>query len=336
MEKTSSSSPRTFTSSSPSSVSSSPQVASQNGQVRKAVRATARPYDPVLARLCARGRAEMIGRMRLPWIIASVLSILLVARRRARRAVRSRARGRAVVVAWSVVRRAGAALGLLVATRAGATRSAGCCSRTARVLVLVGFADAYARYAVLGHPGSLPGGAGPSWSSDRAWPLHLRGRDGDRLGVPRRPAALLALAPVGDRGGAVVRGPDRVHGAGGRALQRPVRRRARPLPGAAGRRHRRAAGALRAGLDRRPRRRRRSRCGRGSGARSGIERQQLRWLAYAAALVPVAVAICLAGGGRHRRGRPGRAGGRHRRADGGADRGRRSRSCATGSTRSTG
>src|SRR3954451_4421351 len=73
-EKTSSASPRTFTSSSPSSVSSRPQVASQNGQVRKAVRATA--FDPTWL-LGPVALLELLARAAPARVVAADLLVLV-------------------------------------------------------------------------------------------------------------------------------------------------------------------------------------------------------------------------------------------------------------------
>jgi hypothetical protein len=229
--------------------------------------------------------------MRLPWIIASVLLILLVAAALLD-ALSGHGSGTAIVVAWCLVTLVPIAFGLLVATRRQGHPIGWLLLANGAVLVLVGFADAYARYSVLGHPGALPGGDWAVVVSDRAWPLFFVGvtaigwvfPDG-RLPSPRwRPWALAAALSFAGLivctvleavpfGGPFADVPRPFRGVSGAVIGVPLSLCALGSVGAlVG-----AALAVRSRLHR----------------ASGIERQQLRWLAYAAALVPVAVAICL-------------------------------------------
>ncbi|HYH88826.1 MAG TPA: ATP-binding protein [Solirubrobacteraceae bacterium] len=229
--------------------------------------------------------------MRLPWIVASGISILLVAAA-VLDAVSGRSTGLAAAVAWGVATFVSVGLGLLVATRRRGNPIGWLLLANSGVLAVVGFAESYARYGLLGHPGSLPGAAWAVVVVDRAWPLIFVGvtaigwlfPDG-RLPSPRwRPWALAAAlsfaglvvctvleaTPFGDPFADVPRPlPDVSDGIIGVPLAVCALGSIGAIVG--------AAAAVRTRL-------RRS---------SGIERQQLRWLAYAAALVPVAVAICL-------------------------------------------
>ena len=134
--------------------------------------------------------------MRLPWITASVVSILLVAAA-VLDALSGHGSDAGLIAAWCVVTLVPTAFGLLVVTRRRGHPIGWLLLANGAVLTLVGFADAYARYAALGHPDALPGGA---WAVVVVRPrlaAAVRRRDRDRLGVPRRPAAVPALAPAG-------------------------------------------------------------------------------------------------------------------------------------------
>ncbi len=229
--------------------------------------------------------------MRVPWIAAAGLSILLTAAA-VLDALSGRGSGVALTTAWGVVTLVPIAFGLLVLMRRPGHPIGWLLLADAAVLVLVGFADAYARYAALGHPGALPGGAWGVVVADRAWPLLFAGvtaiawvfPDG-RLPSPRwRPWAIgaalsyaglivctvLADEPFSDPFAAVARPlPDVPMSVIGVPLALCALGSVGAMVG--------AVLAVRSRLRR----------------ASGIERQQLRWLAYAAALVPLAVAICL-------------------------------------------
>ena len=75
----------------------------------------------------------------------------------------------------------------------------------------------------LGRPGQRAGMAAP-----------LRRDHGDRLDLPRRPAALPALAPLCDRRGDLLRRPPRRLTAGRRTLRGALRRPIQPLAGTVG------------------------------------------------------------------------------------------------------
>ena len=95
--------------------------------------------------------------MRLPWITASVLSILLAAAA-VLDALSGHGSGAALHRRLGVVTLVPIAFGLLVVTRRRGNPIGWLLLADGAVLVLMGFADAYARYAALGHPGALPGG----------------------------------------------------------------------------------------------------------------------------------------------------------------------------------
>ena len=229
--------------------------------------------------------------MRLPWVAAAGLVLVLVAA-----AVLDGMSGHgssaAAVAGWCVVTLVPIAFGLLVATRRPGHPIGWLLLADGAVLALMGFADAYARYSVLGHPGALPGGAWAVVVADRAWPMLFVGAtaiawvfpDG-RLPSPRwrtwAIGAALSYAglivctvledePFSDPFAAVARPlPDVPMSVIGVPLALCALGSVGALVG--------AVLAVRSRLRR----------------ASGIERQQLRWLAYAAGLVPLAVAICL-------------------------------------------
>ena len=162
--------------------------------------------------------------MRLPWIAAAGI-LLLLASGALLDALSGHGTGLAFAVVWSSAALVSTGFGLVVALRrpenpigwlllANGARARGDGVRERR----------YADYAVLGHPGSLPGGAWAVLLSRSRLAAAVRLRHGDRLGVPRRPAPLAALAALV----AVARRLSFavlivVLAAGRRALQRPVR-----------------------------------------------------------------------------------------------------------------
>ena len=230
--------------------------------------------------------------MRLPWIAAAGISILLVCGG-VLDALSGHGSGPAAAVAWGVAALVSTGFGLVVATRRPGHPIGWLLLANGAVVAAMGFGSAYAAYAVLGYPGALPGGAWALLLSDRTWPLLLAGvtaiawvfPDG-RLPSPRwRPWALgAALSYVGLIVCTLLETEP---------YSEPFRDvTAHPLPqvpdsvigvplavttlGAIGALVG-AAAAVRVRL-------RRS---------SGIERRQLRWLTYAAALIPAVVAACL-------------------------------------------
>ena len=70
----------------------------------------------MLARLCAHPPAEMMGPMRLPWIAAAGISLLLVSGGLLD-ALSGHGVGLATVVAWSAMALVSTGFGLVVATR---------------------------------------------------------------------------------------------------------------------------------------------------------------------------------------------------------------------------
>jgi signal transduction histidine kinase len=230
--------------------------------------------------------------MRLPWIVAAGTLLLLVSGGLLE-ALSGHGTGLALGVAWGVATLASTGFGLVVALRRRGHPIGWLLLANGAVLAAIGLGSGYGEYAVLGHPGSLPGGAWAILLSDRLWPLLFAGvtaiawvfPDG-RLPSPRwRPWAiaaalsyvglivctLLATEPYSEPFRDVTdhplpQLPESVIGV-------PQALTSLGAIGAlAG-----AVAAVRVRL-------RRS---------SGIERRQLRWLAYAAALIPGAVAACV-------------------------------------------
>ena len=101
--------------------------------------------------------------MRLPWIAASGIASLLVGGG-ALGALSGRGEGLAIAVAWGVAVLVSTGFGLVVATRRPEHPIGWLLLANGGVLAAMVFAGGYAEYAVLGHPGSLPAGSGPSWS----------------------------------------------------------------------------------------------------------------------------------------------------------------------------
>jgi len=230
--------------------------------------------------------------MRLPWIAAAGILLLLVSGGLLD-ALSGHGEGPVYAVAWSAIALVSTGFGLLVATRRRGHPIGWLLLANGAVLAAMGFGTGYAEYAVLGHPGSLPGGSWAILLSDRAWPLLFASvtaigwvfPDG-RLPSPRwRPWALGAglsyavvtvctlladepySAPFTDvTTRPLPQLPDAVTGV-------PLAIAALGAIGAlVG-----AVVAVRVRLQR----------------SSGIERRQLQWLAYAAALIPGTIAACL-------------------------------------------
>ena len=108
--------------------------------------------------------------MRLPWIAAAGISILFVASALLD-ALSGHGAALAANVAWTVAAVVSIGFGLLVVIRRQGHPVGWLLVGNGAVLVGIGFAESYARYATLGHPGALPGGAWAALVSDRAWPL---------------------------------------------------------------------------------------------------------------------------------------------------------------------
>ena len=193
---------------------------------------------------------------------------------------------------WLIATFISGAVGLVLATRRPSNPIGWLVLANALVLVAFALADEYADYAVLGHPGASPAARGRFSFNERAWPLLFVSvtaiawifPDG-RLPSPRwRPFAIAATAsfavlvvlsllaaerfsaeydhvasPLPELSLSVIGGPRLAFGLGALAS----------LVG--------GALAMRTRL-------RRS---------SGVERQQVKWLAYAVVLIPAAVVICV-------------------------------------------
>ena len=72
---------------------------------------------------------------------------------------------------WFVATFASTGVGLVLATRRGSNPIGWLLLGNGLVLAAMGLADSFADYAVLAHPGALPGGAWAVLFSERAWPL---------------------------------------------------------------------------------------------------------------------------------------------------------------------
>ena len=196
------------------------------------------------------------------------------------------------IAAWGAATFASSGVGLVLATRRGSNPIGWLLLANGLVLAAMGTADTVARYAVLDHPGALPGGAWAVLFNERAWPLLFVFvtaiawvfPDG-RLPSPRwRPYAIAATAsytilialsflaaerfseeyahvasPLPEVSESIIGIPFLVCGLGALAS----------LVG--------GALAVRTRL-------RRS---------TGVEHKQVKWLAFAAALIPAAVVVCL-------------------------------------------
>ncbi len=149
--------------------------------------------------------------MRLPWITASVLSILLAAAA-VLDALSGHGSSAALHAAWCVVTLVPIAFGLLVVTRRRGPPDRLAAARRRRRAR----ADRVRRRVRALRRARPPGHAARGRVGGRAHRPRLaaavRRRDRDRLGVPRRPAALPALAAAGrSRAALSLRRPDRVH-----------------------------------------------------------------------------------------------------------------------------
>lgn len=196
------------------------------------------------------------------------------------------------IAAWLVATFASTGVGLVLATRRASNPIGWLLLANGLVLAALGLAGSLAAYAVLAHPGALPGGAWAVLVNERAWPLLFVFvtaiawvfPDG-RLPSPRwRPYAVAALtsyallvvlsflaadrfseeyagvsSPLPELSESIIGIPFMVCGLGA-------------LAGLVG-----GALAVRSRL-------RRS---------TGVEHQQVKWLAFAAVLIPAAVVVCL-------------------------------------------
>ena len=72
---------------------------------------------------------------------------------------------------WFVATFASTGVGLVLATRRASNPIGWLLLGNGLVLAAMGLADSFAGYAVLAHPGALPGGAWAVLFSERAWPL---------------------------------------------------------------------------------------------------------------------------------------------------------------------
>ncbi|HMJ02775.1 MAG TPA: hypothetical protein VK506_07530, partial [Conexibacter sp.] len=195
-------------------------------------------------------------------------------------------------VGWVVITLASSGVGLLLAVRCRGNPIGWLLLANGLVLAAVALADTYAAYTVLENPGALPGGDWAVLYAERTWPLLFVCTtaiafvfpDG-RLPSPRwRPVALVAAASFALVLVASLFGHE--------PYREAFENVTRPLPqlpesvvgalqalGGLG-----ALGGLIAGALAVRTRLRRS---------SGDERRQLEWLAYAAALIPATVVVCL-------------------------------------------
>ena len=194
--------------------------------------------------------------------------------------------------AWTIATLASTGVGLVLATRRGSNPIGWLLLVNGLVLAAMGTADGYADDAVLAHPGALPGGEWAVLFSEREWPLLFVGvtaiawvfPDG-RLPSPRwRPFAVGAAASFAVLMLTSLFAVEHFSG--------DFANIANPLPtlpssviaplllasgiGA-------LAGLVAGALAVRTRLRR----------SIGVERQQMKWLAYGAVLIPAAVVVCL-------------------------------------------
>jgi signal transduction histidine kinase len=196
------------------------------------------------------------------------------------------------VAASLVVTLASSGVGFVLSTRRGENPIGWLLLANGLVLMANGLAEAYADYAVLAHPGALPGGRWAVLFADRGWPMLFAGvtaiafvfPDG-RLPSPRwRPIAIGAIVSFAVLIVASLFSRD--------PFSEPFQRVASPLPrlpeavvaipftiaglGA-------LASLVAAVLAMRVR----------LSRSAGVERLQVKWLAYAAVLAPVSAVICL-------------------------------------------
>ena len=195
--------------------------------------------------------------------------------------------------AWGVATFASSGVGLVLATRRRSNPIGWLLLGNGLVLAAMGLADAFADYAVLAHPGALPGGAWAVLVSERAWPLLFVFvtaiawvfPDG-RLPSPRwRPYAIAAAASFTGLMVLSVLAAERFSEkfADVRSPLPEVPESILGIPflvcglGA-------LAGLVGGALAVRTRLRR----------SAGVEHRQVKWLAFAAVLIPLAVVVCLA------------------------------------------
>ena len=196
------------------------------------------------------------------------------------------------VLGWGLATLASTGVGLLLATRRRENPIGWLLLANGLVLTALGLAEAYADYAVLAHPGALPGAAWAVLVSERAWPLLFAAitaiawifPDG-RLPSPRwRRYAIAGAASYAVLLVVSLLAAER--------FEEPFAGQASPLPelsesvvgipfmlSGLG-----ALASLFGGAFAMRTRLKRS---------AGIERLQFRWLAYAAGLIPAAVVTCL-------------------------------------------
>jgi hypothetical protein len=112
----------------------------------------------------------MMRRMRLPWIAAAGILLLLVGGGLLD-ALSGHGTGLAFAVVWSFAALVSTGFGLVVALRRPEHPVGWLLLANGGVIAAMGFGGGYGAYAVLGHPGSLPGGTWAILLSDRLWPL---------------------------------------------------------------------------------------------------------------------------------------------------------------------
>ena len=227
-----------------------------------------------------------------PWVVASVTVIAFAFAVVLNERAGTYGSGAWELLAWSLAGFSSTGVGLLLATRRRANPIGWLLLVNGAVIATMGLSESYADYAILAHPGALPGASWGVLFSQRAWPLLFAAitaiawvfPDG-RLPSPRwRPYAIAGAvsyailvvlsflaterfeepflgqpSPLPELPESVVAIPIALTGLGALAC----------LFG--------GALAMRSRLKR----------------SAGIERLQFRWLAYAASLIPGAVVICL-------------------------------------------
>jgi hypothetical protein len=193
------------------------------------------------------------------------------------------------VAAWAIAAVATIGVGFVLATRRAGNPIGWLLLANGAVVAAVALADSYARYGVLAEPGALPGGAWAVLVEERIWPLLFAfvgaiawvfpdGRLPSRRWRPWGIAAALCFA------GATV-----LSFLSEERFDAPFADVGSPLPQLSWSAVRAAlmlgalAGLVGGVLAVRTRFRR----------SSGVERLQLKWLVYAAALVPAVVAVCV-------------------------------------------